>query len=459
MKKMVKWILKNILSLLVLVLAIINIYFIVELGVLPIKYLLIIIGIVLFIYLIGFILYNRRKIILIIFGVLFYIASISSNVAILYYVYSTNSYMNDNFSLKTYKVTTEYYLVAPIWSSVNSLPELDPKQEILYYKYGKSINKAMGTLGNFTYIPTDNVLNALTDISNSNHYLFIPSARYKYVVNSSNLVKEDQFKIIGIYNIDDEIPINNDNPDSYNIYINGLDLTGIKRDFNMIITVNTKTRKVVLTSIPRDYYIDVPAYGIKDTLMCMGDLDPEVSKGALEELFNTKIDYTININTTSLVSVVDRLGGLELCSDANDVIGMVPGVYSGCRTYNGKQVLSIARYRMNLPGRDRSRQKNIRLILLTIAKKVASFTTLTNYNEVLHSFDGLYTSDINKDTLTNLISKFIENPKFTIIEQDVDGTDSVGMGHLNTEEAWNMTPDMNTVNAASKQINSVLKEK
>lgn len=459
MNKKVKWILKNILSLLVLILAIVNIYYIVELGVLPNKYLFLVIGVVLIIYLIGFFLYNRKHIVLIIFGVLFFVASICSNAAILYYVYNTNSYMDTNFSFKTYKINTEYYLIAPYWSSVNSLPEIESGHEILYYKYGKSINKAMGLLGNFKYTPTDNVLDALVDISNSDHYLFIPSARYKYIMESSNLVKEEQFKIIGIYNIEDEVPINNDNPDSYNIYINGLDLTGIKRDFNMIITVNTKTRKVILTSIPRDYYIDVPAYGIKDTLMCMGDLDPEVSKEALENLFKIKIDYTININSTSLVDVVDRLGGLELCSDANDVIGMVPGVYSGCRTYNGKQILDIARYRMGLPGRDRSRQKNMRLILLTIAKKVGSFTTLTNYNEVLHSFDGLYTSDINKDTLTNLINKFIENPNFTIIEQDVNGTDTVGMGHLNTEQAWNMVPDMNTVNAASKQINSVIKEK
>lgn len=471
MNKKVKWILKNILSLLVLILAIVNIYYIVELGVLPNKYLFLVIGVVLIIYLIGFFLYNRKHVVLIIFGVLFFIASVCSNAAILYYVYNTNSYMDTNFSFKTYKINTEYYLVAPYWSSVNSLPEIEKGHEILYYKYGKSINKAMGILGNYKYTPTDNVLNALVDISNTDHYLFIPSARYKYVMESSNLIREEQFKIIGIYNIEDEIPINNDNPDSYNIYINGLDYTGIMRDFNMIITVNTKTRKVILTSIPRDYYVDVPAYGIKDTLMCMGELDPEVSKEALENLFKIKIDYTINVNTSSLVTVVDAIGGVDFCSEFDfytdhdttlgsyDDKGRKVHVEKGCKSYNGPEILAIARERVALPGRDRYRQDNCRQILINIVKKLASTTTLTNYNTVLESFEGLYTTDMNKDVITSLIKTGINNMDFKIIEQKVDGVDGIGVGHLGTQESWIMNPDMNTVNAASKQINSVIKEK
>ena len=48
---------------------------------------------------------------------------------------------------------------------------------------------------------------------------------------------------------------------------------------------------------------------------------------------------------------------------------------------------------------------------------------------------------------------------FEIMEQSVDGTDSTGIGHLGTQESWIMTPDMNTVNAASQKIKEVLNEK
>ena len=72
--------------------------------------------------------------------------------------------------------------------------------------------------------------------------------------------------------------------------------------------------------------------------------------------------------------------------------------------------------------------------------------------------EGLYTSDINDITIRKLVKASIEDTNVAFIEQSVDGSDSIGIGHLGTTEAWIMTPDMNTVNAASETINKVLKE-
>ena len=295
----------------------------------------------------------------------------------------------------------------------------------------------------------------------------IPNGSYQYLIESTTLISSNEFKIIYEFDVEDEFIKNKENKDSYNIYINGLDYTGIMRDFNMIVSVNTKTRKVVLTSIPRDYYIDVPAYNMKDTLMCMGSLDSEVSKEALEKLFDIKIDYTVNVNANSVVQIVDALGGIEYCSESGfkTAIRLDNGksktfyINEGCNVYDGEHILGIARERKSFNGGDRARQKHMRTILISIAKKLASTTTLTNYPEVLNSFDGLYTTDMNKDTITSLIKIGLEDPNFEIIEQSVDGTDGIGVGHLGTQESWIMTPDMNTVNAASKKIKDVLNEK
>ena len=66
-------------------------------------------------------------------------------------------------------------------------------------------------------------------------------------------------------------------------------------------------------------------------------------------------------------------------------------------------------------------------------------------------------TSINKYGITFKI--LIEDPNFEIIEQSVDGTDGIGVGHLGTSEAWIMTPSMDTVNAASSKINNLLNEK
>ena len=359
----------------------------------------------------------------------------------------------------------------PILDNCN-IKELKESDTIEYYKYSRSIEKALKKLGNYNYVSSDAASKSMENVTNNNSYFLIASVNYDYLMESTNLYSRDNYKIIGEFNVKEEIKKNNTIKNVYNIYINGLDFTGIMRDYNLIATVNLNTHKIVLTSIPRDYYIDVPAYNMKDTLMCLGSLDSEVSKEALEKLFDIKIDYTVNFNTTSLVNIVDAVNGVDFCSDYDfttthalvtntydDTKGKKLHVNKGCKTYNGTEILAIARERNAFPGRDRYRQKNCRQILINIAQKLASATTLTNYTEVLNSFDGLYTTDMNDKTVKSLIKSALENKNFEVVEQSVDGTDGIGIGHLGTQESWIMNPDMNTVNAATTEIKKVLSGK
>ena len=469
---MKKELIKNILSIIVLIIVLFTTYEILKLNILPTKYLIPILVTEIVLYLLGLILYNLKKKALIIIGIIIYIISIIGNIFGYYYLSKTNKYISKNLEYKTYKVTTKYYVLASKNDNIDNIKNIDKEKKIEYYKYSRSINKALKSLGNYNFEASDTASKSMEYVNNENGYFVIASANYDYLMDSTNLYSRDNYKIIKEFEVSEKIKRNDKIKDTFNIYINGLDFTGIMRDYNLIATVNLKTKKVILTSIPRDYYIDVPAYNMKDTLMCLGSLDSEVSKEALEKLFNTKIDYTINLNTNSLVNIVDTLDGIDFCSDYefttthalvtdtyNDSTGKKLHVTKGCKKYNGTEILTIARERMALPGRDRYRQKNCRQILITIAKKIASTSSLKNYDEILKSFDGLYTTDMNDKVVKNLIKKVLEDPNFEIIEQSVDGTDSIGVGHLGTQEAWIMTPSMDTVNEASNKINKLLKEK
>ena len=469
---MKKKLIKNILCIIVLIIVLFTTYEILKLNILPTKYLIPILVTEIVLYLLGLILYNLKKKALIIIGIIIYIISIIGNIFGYYYLSKTNKYISKNLEYKTYKVTTKYYVLASKNDNIDNIKNIDKEKKIEYYKYSRSINKALKSLGNYNFEASDTASKSMEYVNNENGYFVIASANYDYLMDSTNLYSRDNYKIIKEFEVSEKIKRNDEIKDTFNIYINGLDFTGIMRDYNLIATVNLKTKKVILTSIPRDYYIDVPAYNMKDTLMCLGSLDSEVSKEALEKLFNTKIDYTINLNTNSLVNIVDTLDGIDFCSDYefttthalvtdtyNDSTGKKLHVTKGCKKYNGTEILTIARERMALPGRDRYRQKNCRQILISIAKKIASTSSLKNYDEILKSFDGLYTTDMNDKVVKNLIKKVLEDPDFEIIEQSVDGTDSIGVGHLGTQEAWIMTPSMDTVNDASNKINKLLKEK
>ena len=64
--------------------------------------------------------------------------------------------------------------------------------------------------------------------------------------------------------------------DSFNIFISGIDTKGeistvSRSDVNMIVTVNPRTHTILLTSIPRDYYVQLHGTsGLKDKLTHAG---------------------------------------------------------------------------------------------------------------------------------------------------------------------------------------------
>ena len=470
--KLKKIFIKNIFSFIVFIILVFAIYSIIRLDILPTKYLILLLVVDIVIFLIGFLLYNLKKKVAIIFGIIFLIISVLVNSAFYYYFSKTIKYIDFNFDIKTYDVKTEYYLVTSKNNSINELKELSSDTNIDYYKYSRGVELAIKKLGKYNYKDTDEVHNVLERIVSDNSYFLLSKSDFEFVCEASQGFKEEDFKIINKFSITEKVPMNMETPDSYSIYISGLDYSGGRRDFNMIATINTNTHKIVLTSIPRDFYFEIPAYdNKKDSLTSLGAVDPKISREALEKLFNTKIDYDVNLYTTSLVKVVDAIGGVEFCSKTSFYTDhdMTLGSYEdkgkkayikkGCYNYNGLEALAIARERVNIPGGDRARIENCRQIFINIFKSLMSTTTLTNYGNILDSFEGLYTTNINKKTLTNLIKSFIDNPNYEIIEQSVDGVDGKGPNRYGVEGLWTLTPKMDTVNKASDKINEVLKEK
>lgn len=471
---MKKVLLKNIFSIIVFIIMILTIIMVLRINIVPMRYLRIFIIGEAVLYILALILYNLKHKFFIVLGILLFLISVVGNVFGYYYLNKTNHYIENNFAIDTYKVKTHYYLITGNTNPINGVDELSKNQGISYNSSSMSVELAMKKLGEFQYHAIEYggyTYYTFENVSKNNTYFLLPSDEYTFLIGSSNKLSEDMFKIIKEFDVYEEFELKDDVPDSFNVYISGYDYTGKWRDYNLIATVNLKTHKIVLTSIPRDYYIDIPAYGEKDSLTALGVVNPNITKEALEKLFNTKIDYNVTVYTDSLVKVVDTLGGIEFCSDYDFVTthDLTLGSYAdkgeklyvekGCHTYNGVQTLAIARERMHIVNGERARQDNCRKILISILHKLASTSTITNYSDTLDSFEGLYVSDINKRMITELIKEGIDNPNFEIIEQSVDGKDGKARNHWDTGTIYTLDPYMDTVDAASTKINEVLKEK
>ena len=191
-----KRLLRNILSIVVFLVTAFAVYEIIKLGVLPSKYLFAIIGAEAVLFILGVVFYNLKHIAFIVIGVLLFIISIVGNATGYYYLSKTNNYIDKSFVKETYTIETKYYVVAKATDEATSLDEVSLEAPIEYYKYSRSIDKALEKLGDRNYIPTDNAYNSMIKVLNDNCYFLISSANYEYLFDSTNLLDINNYKVL-----------------------------------------------------------------------------------------------------------------------------------------------------------------------------------------------------------------------------------------------------------------------
>lgn len=464
---------RNLFSILSVVLTITLIVFISIMGIIPLKYNLLISFILILIDIFSILLINvHKKIVLKILGAIIMIISAVGSVVGIYYINSTNKFISKSFVSKDMYTKTTYYVLA---KKENNLTKNDISGNIATYKETVSLEKALKKL-NDKYTVTEQQYTDIGEMFNSlnngtDKFMLIEKASYEIVFSIANTLSKEDYNIVLELDVFTKKKASaNTNSDKFNIFIGGTDFAGLM-DFNMIVTVNMKSHQIVLTSIPRDYYIEVAGKdGRYDKLSFMNAYGPNVNSDSLEKLFGTTIDYSITVNTDSLVTVVDYIGGIEFCSDYdyttthalinnsyNDA-GQKLRVRKGCQQLNGIETLTVARERNAFSGRDRVRQENCQKIVLAIFKKLINTDTIMHYNETLNTLGSLYETDMPKEIITNAVKDILNNGnKWEIKTQSVDGTDGHDKVHLSNMIDWVMYPNSETVEKASDTIQETLK--
>ena len=111
----------------------------------------------------------------------------------------------------------------------------------------------------------------------------------------------DNVRILYQYGIDTEIKQEEtDIAKPFNVYISGIDVSGpittnSRSDVNIIMTVNPTTKKILLTTTPRDFYVPIPGISgdQRDKLTQAGIYGVDTSMATLEALYNIDtVSYT-----------------------------------------------------------------------------------------------------------------------------------------------------------------------
>ena len=250
------------------------------------------------------------------------------------------------------------------------------------------------------------------------------------------------------------------------IYISGIDtygsITTVSRsDVNMIVTVNPNTKKILLTSIPRDYYVTLANMNKKDKLTHSGIAGPENTVKTMAKFLGTDINYYARVNFTSLVTMVDALGGITVNVDRD----FSAGGYTyklGLQQMNGKEALAYSRERHSFADGDNVRVKHQQDVLMAMLNKMMSSAVITNYTSVLTAVSGCFETNMASSDITDLIKMQInDNASWTFKQKQFTGTGvmQTGGAYMPDSKLYYMIPNDDSVKENLQAIKDVLNGK
>lgn len=251
---------------------------------------------------------------------------------------------------------------------------------------------------------------------------------------------------------------------AFNVLISGMDSYGninktTRNDVNMVVTINPNTNKMLLTSIPRDYYVQLHGKkGYKDKLTHAGIYGINTAVQTIEDLFNIDINYYVKVNFTTVVDLVDKIGPIEIYSDKNLNLDGCKYVV-GNNVVNGKCALRFARERHSYLEGDNHRVKNQQEVIKGIFNKLKnSPNILADYNSVLEVMNGKFATNIEMSELTSFIKYEVEDiGKYEIISAQVDGTGSMEYTYSYPhQKLYVMFPNEQSVSNAKEGIEKIL---
>lgn len=272
-------------------------------------------------------------------------------------------------------------------------------------------------------------------------------------------------KVLYQYGIETEIEKEEvDISNAFNVYISGIDVAGSisknsRSDVNIIMTVNPDTKQILLTSTPRDFYVPIPGIsgGQKDKLTHAGIYGVDASMRTLEELYGIDISYYARVNFTSLVTIVDALGGVDVESEHSFSAGGYDFT-EGMNHLNGEQALAFSRERKSFSGGDRQRGKNQEAVIEAILHKAMSPAILKNANQIIASVSDCVETNMTRNEMAEFINMQLSDPAMWDIEsQAADGTGSSAACYSSgSQQLYVMIPDEAVVSAASQKMQDIL---
>ena len=304
-------------------------------------------------------------------------------------------------------------------------------------------------------------------INESSRSQILDMESYADFDNNTRVVYQTSYKV---ENTDKANAVSDITSKPFNILISGSDTRGGfdgngRSDVIMVATVNPKTSTILLTSVPRDFYVttacdaaDGCMQGALDKITHTGIHGTNTTKRTVEQLLGIEINYTFKVGFDAVTELVDALGGVDVYVEPGYAVSTSTfSVHEGTNHLDGEHALAYARERYSYTEGDRQRTKNQQQVLMGIVNEATKPSVITKYASIMDAMANTFSTTMSNEEISDLIKYQINNnPKWKMEQYMVDGTGDTLMCAELGDAASVMVPDQSTVKMAKDKINAVL---
>lgn len=384
--------------------------------------------------------YLRRGIIVILCGAMIFVGNTLGTVQKTLTQVTTNT----NTTVKMSVIVPKESQISNLSELKNGLIGVQISTDITSSTYMQTeMNKVLGT--NFDYTEYPDYSNMATDmIILGKLDAMAISDSYLSMLDTNMENFKGSYKVIETYSREQEaseIASTKDiDTEAFTVYITGMDELGspdqnLRSDVNILLIVNPTTNHIEMISFPRDAYMpNMALNGMNDKLTHTGNYGADATVKTVENYLGIDIDFYAKVSFSSLIEIVDLIGGIEVDVEINfceqdesrstawdDLICLQPGV----QQLNGKQALAYSRHRhtdnYGTAGRERAQQR----IIAAIIKKMISAEGIANINSLIKAVPNYVLTNMPSKQITNFISNEINDIKPWSISSTSIGYDGI----------------------------------
>lgn len=294
----------------------------------------------------------------------------------------------------------------------------DTKIGVSYQKDSVTIAQALKDFEEETsehdYEKYDDYASLADGLFNGDVDIIVVGEQYRTMLQTNHEDFNGLTKVLKSFSYDAKLEVTTKQTDvtekPFSIYVTGIDVYGSlktvsRSDVNLIVTVNPKTKNILMTSIPRDCQIELHKNGKMDKLTHTGMYGTSETINTIQDLLDMKINYFARTNFTGMSNIVDALGGITVNSSESFIT--LHGNYQineGDNEMNGDKALCFVRERKRLKRGDFARGENQQKVLKAMLDKAMSPKIITNFDNILSAIEGTFETDMTSSEIKSLLN-------------------------------------------------------